>query len=64
MIQDCILCDDTTVGTTEDLAVAVYTAGCFDPDKVIVKEGYTITEADKDELHKRNIVFKAAFDAN
>ena len=64
LLQDCILCDDTTVGTTEDVSVAVYTAGCFDPGKVTVNSGYTITTADKDELRKRNIVFKAVFDAN
>lgn len=64
LVQDCILCDDITVGTTEDMPAAVYTAGCFDPDKVIAKTDYTITEADKDELRKRNIAFKAAFSAN
>jgi len=62
--QDCILCDDTTVSATEDVTVAVYTAGCFNPGKTTVQTGYTITDADKDELRKRNIMFKAAFDAN
>ena len=64
LIQDCILCDDATVGTADDVNVAVYTAGCFNTNKVIVQDGYTITEADKDELRKRNIVFKAAFESN
>lgn len=57
---DCILCDDTEVGTTEDVKVATYTAGCFDPGKVTVAKDYTITESDKDNLRMRNIVFKAA----
>lgn len=57
---DCILCDDTEVGTTEDVKVATYTAGCFDPGKVTVAKDYTITEGDKDNLRMRNIVFKAA----
>lgn len=64
LLQDCILCDDVIVDTTEDIPVAVYTAGCFDPDKVIVQTDYTITKTDIGELRKRNIVFKAAFDAN
>lgn len=57
---DCILCDDTEVGTTEDVKVATYTAGCFDLGKVTVAKDYTITEGDKDNLRMRNIVFKAA----
>lgn len=60
LTADCILCDDVEVGTDADVTVPVYTAGCFDPEKVIVAESYTITEADKDELRKRGIVFKAA----
>lgn len=55
-----ILCDDITVGTSEDVSVPVYTAGCFNLNKVIVADEYTITEADKDALRCRNIVFKAA----
>ena len=60
LIPDCILCDDTEVGTTEDVKVATYTAGCFDPGKVTTAKDYTITEGDKDNLRMRNIVFKAA----
>lgn len=57
---DCILCDDTEVGTADDTPVDVYAAGCFDPEKVTVAEGYTITQADKDKLRSYSIVFKAA----
>ena len=57
---DCILCDDTEVGTTEDVPVDVYVAGCFDPEKVTVGDGYTITQADKGKLRTYSIVFKAA----
>jgi len=64
LLQDCVLCDDITVGTDDDVTVAVYTAGCFNPSKTAAKADYTVTETDKDELRKRNIVFKAAFDAN
>lgn len=57
---DCILCDDTDVGTSADVKVVVYTAGCFDLNKCHVATGYTITEAIKDKLRERGIVFKAA----
>lgn len=64
LTPDCILCDDTEVGTSNDESVCVYTAGCFDIGKVIVADSHTITEADKDNLRMRGIVFKAAADAN
>ncbi len=64
LTPDCILCDDVEVGTSEDVSVAVYTAGCFDPDKVIVKSGTTLTDAHKDTLRKYGIVFKAVLAAN
>lgn len=60
LIPDCILCDDTVVGTAADVKAAVYTAGCFDINKCAVAEGYTVTEADKDQLREYGIVFKAA----
>lgn len=63
MTPDCILCDDTGLDGA-DAAVAVYTAGCFDPNKVTVADSYTVTEADKDKLRERGIVFKAASSAN
>ena len=58
-VPDCILCDDVTVGTDADVKVAVYKGGCFDPGKVTVKSGYTITAADKDKLRTYGIIFKA-----
>jgi hypothetical protein len=60
LTADCILCDDTTVGESDDAPVAVYIAGCFDLNKVTVAEGYTMTQADQDKLRERGIVFKAA----
>lgn len=64
LTPDCILCDDVEVGTSVDETVAVYTAGCFDPGKVTVADDYAITDADKDNLRMRGIVFKAAAAAN
>lgn len=60
LTPDCVLCDDVTVGTDTDEKVAVYTAGCFDPDKVSTTASYSITETDKDNLRMRGIVFKDA----
>lgn len=59
LTADCILCDDVEVDST-DAKVVVYTAGCFDINKVTIAEGHTITEAERDKLRERGIVFKAA----
>lgn len=59
-----ILCDDTPVGTSDDVNAPVYIAGCFDPDKCTVASGYTLTDADKDKLRELGIIFKAASAAN
>lgn len=59
-VPSAILCDDTDVGTASDVDTVVYTAGCFDPAAVTVKEGYTISADDVDALRKYGIVFKSA----
>ena len=59
-----ILCDETEVGTTADVNALFYLAGSFDPDKLIVKTGYTITEADIDALRNGGIFLKAQIDAD
>lgn len=64
LTADCILCDDIEVGTTEDENVAVYISGCFNTNKVTVADSYTISEADKDNLRMRGIIFKAAAPAD
>lgn len=56
LVPDCILCDPVTVGTANDVNVAAYIAGCFNPDKLTVKSGYTLTEGDKDKLRERGII--------
>lgn len=64
LTPDCILADDVEVGTDEDVSVAVYDMGCFNPDKLTVKDGYEITETDKDALRVRGIYLAAASPAN
>ena len=53
---DCVLADDTIVGTTNDENVLVYIRGNFNASALIYDEDYTITEADKDDLRKKGII--------
>lgn len=57
LTADCILADDVEVGTSADVNAAVYEMGCFDPEKVTVADGYTITAADLDALRTHGIYF-------
>lgn len=61
---DCILCDDITVGTSDDVVATVYTAGCFNADKITVADSYELSAEDYDTLRKYGIVFKTASAAN
>jgi len=54
-----VLCDDTDVGTSEDVVSVAYTAGLFNVNKIVVADGYTLTAADLDALRKYDIVLKA-----
>lgn len=58
LTPDCVLCDDVSVGTSADANCAVYVMGCFNPAKLAVKSGYTMTQADKDALKTRGIYLK------
>ena len=53
-----ILAEDTEIGTSADVNAPVYTQGCFDPDKLTVDTGYTITEDDKDALRNGGVFLK------
>ena len=44
LTADCILIEDVTMKASMDETVAVYLAGCFNPDKLTVKDSYTMTE--------------------
>lgn len=57
---DCILCDDVVVGTDADAKVCVYIAGCFDPDKLTLGTGASLSVADIDVLREKGIILKAA----
>ena len=40
LTADCILIEDVTMKASMDETVAVYLAGCFNPDKLTVKDSY------------------------
>ena len=59
LTPDCILCDDTVVGT-EDVTATVYASGCFNANRITIVNDHTITAAEKDTLRKYDIILKAA----
>lgn len=62
LTPDCVLCDPEDIGTAEDTNAAVYVMGCFNPGALIVKDGYTMTQADKDKLRERGLYLKQLLD--
>jgi hypothetical protein len=62
LTADCVLCEDTVVGTDADVFVAVYAMGNLNEDALTVADGYTMTEADSDELRKKGIYLKTMFE--
>lgn len=58
-----ILADDVEVGTDADAAAVAYRCGNFNPDAVILADGYALTVQDKDTLRKYGIIFTQMFNA-
>lgn len=56
---NCILCDDTEVGTSDIKALA-YRAGHFTAEKLTVAASYTMTAADKEALRDAGILLSNA----
>lgn len=52
-----ILVTDVDASGAEPVAVAVYRSGNFNPNAVIIADGYALAAADKDTLRKYGIVF-------
>jgi hypothetical protein len=52
-----ILADPVDASGTEAVPAVAYRSGNFNPNAVIVAEGYALTTADKDNLRKYDIVF-------
>lgn len=55
-----ILTDDITVPADEDVNMTIYIGGKFNSNRIIMKDSYQMTEADKDTLRKYGIEFTAA----
>ena len=62
LTPDCILCDDTEVGTEAGATAVVYVMGRFNVDALTVADSYTMTEADKDKLRERGIYLAQVWD--
>lgn len=52
-----ILADPVDASGAEAVAAVAYRSGNFNPNAVIVGEGYTLSDEDKDTLRKYDIVF-------
>lgn len=55
-----ILCDDTETDDTEETTASVYKNGNYIRNSLIVATGYTLTDADVEELRKVNIIVETA----
>lgn len=58
---NCILCDDTEVGTS-DVKTSAYLSGHFAIEKLTVADGYTLTAADKAALRDVGILLSNAIE--
>lgn len=58
---NCILCDDTEVGTS-DVKATAYLSGHFAIEKLTVADGYTLTAADKAALRDVGILLSNAIE--
>jgi len=56
---NCILCDDTEVGTS-DVKATAYRTGHFAAEKLTVAASYTLTAADKEALRDAGILLSNA----
>lgn len=56
LTANCILCDDTVVEAGTDTVALAYRSGHFARNKVIVKDAYTLTKTDEEELRKCGIL--------
>ena len=57
LTPDCILTDDVPVGTANDENATIYISGCFNAAALIMATGATLSEADKDALRTKGIIF-------
>ena len=61
-VPSAILVQDVDASGSEAVAAVAYCSGNFNPNAVIVAEGYKLTAADKDALRKYDIYFTQMFE--
>ena len=59
---NCVLADDVEVGTNANVTALAYRTGHFARNKLIVKNGYTMTATDEEELRKGGILLSDAIE--
>ena len=64
LTPDCVLVTDIDVGTSVDENALVYISGNFNEDALIMDEGASLTEADRDALRIRNIILGGSQEEN
>lgn len=57
-----ILAEDTETGTSTAVVGLAYKTGCFNANQLIVADGYTMTEANKEELRTLGIFLADAYE--
>ncbi len=60
LTANCVLADDVEVGTDANVNAIAYRTGHFARNKLIVKDGYTMTASDEEELRKGGILLSDA----
>ena len=58
----CILADDTVIGTSTDVIAKAYRAGHFVKENLIIAEGASISDADKEDLRDVGILLSSAIE--
>lgn len=60
LTANCVLAEDTVIGTASDVIARAYRTGHFVKENLIVAEGASISEADKEALRDVGILLSSA----
>lgn len=59
LTANAILAEDVTTSTTGDIVATAYRKGHFNKNALIVKDGYTLTNSDREKLRNAGIYLEA-----
>ena len=62
LTANCILADDTEVGTDADVVATAYRTGHFNSEKLIVAEEHTLSAEEKETLRNAGILISEALE--